>query len=309
MAYLTITKLVDTEKLLANTQAFIDTMYVVREDFSLIPSKEHIGTCINYSDLLEMREEFIDELTHTVTQFVYSKVNQDRLLAEFSKGRADSAAHSNLIKRAKSKFRTSYLQGQFSELLIFNLLQHYYKAAPLLRKMPITTNRQVERHGADAIHIAQENGRYLLYIGEAKTYNPQNKKGLKTAINDAVSDVINKHYKNHRKELDLYVYEEFIPIELEKVAQDYLEGRLNNIEVHLVCIVAYDIKSSINGMSREDILEQIIDDIRIETKNIKNTKTFKEIPPQIIPRLNYIIFPIQEMDNLIDIFEKEIGVK
>lgn len=305
---MSITQIVDTEKLLANTQAFIDTMYVVREDFSLIPSKEHIGTCINYSDLIEMREEFIEELTHTVTQFVYSKGTQEKLIDQFSQSRDQTAAHSKLIKRAKSKFRTTYLQGQFSELLLFNLLQHYFKAAPLLRKMPITTNTQMERNGADAIHISHVNNKYLLYIGEAKTYNPKNKKGLKSAINDAVKDVIHKHYKNHRKELDLYIYEDFIPKELEKVAEDYKEGRLQNIEVHLVCIVAYDIKKTITGMTREEILEQIIDDIRVETKNIKETKTFKEIPKAIVPRLNFIIFPIQEMDNLIMLFKKELGV-
>jgi hypothetical protein len=37
---------VNTEKFLANTQAFIDTMYTVREDFTLIPHKEHISRLI-----------------------------------------------------------------------------------------------------------------------------------------------------------------------------------------------------------------------------------------------------------------------
>ncbi|MNW46939.1 hypothetical protein D3C74_242560 [compost metagenome] len=302
-------KVVNIEKLLANTQAFINTMHVVREDFSLTSNKEHIGTCINFADLIEMREEFIEELVHTVTQFVYSKNKQQQLVKEFSKDRETSAAQSKLVKRAKHKFRTSYLQGQFSELLIFNLLQHYFKAAPLLRKMPITTNVQTERNGADAIHISYQNGKYLLYIGEAKTYNPKEKKGLKTAINDAVSDVIDKHYKNHRKELNLYVFEDFIPKDLEKVAKEYLDGKLDNIEVHLVCIVTYDIKRKVSGLNRDDILNEFISDIRAETLNISNSKTFKNIPVPVLPRLNFIIFPVQEMEKLIELFQIELGAR
>lgn len=302
-------KVVNIDKLLANTQAFINTMYVVREDFSLTPNKNHIGTCINYADLIEMREEFIEELVHTVTQFVYSKNKQSKLVSEFSKDRDNSAAQSKLVKRAKTKFRTSYLQGQFSELLVFNLLQHYFKAAPLLRKMPITTNVQTERHGADAIHISYQDGKYLLFVGEAKTYNPKDKKGLKSAINDAVSDAIEKHYKNHRKELSLYVFEDFIPKDLENIAKEYLEGKLDNIEVHLVCIVTYDIKKEITGINRNDILDEFIEDIRMETKNISNSKTFKSIPANILPRLNFIIFPVQELDKLIELFQSELGVK
>lgn len=129
-------KVVNIDKLLANTQAFINTMYVVREDFSLTPNKNHIGTCINYADLIEMREEFIEELVHTVTQFVYSKNKQSKLVSEFSKDRDNSAAQSKLVKRAKTKFRTSYLQGQFSELLVlifFNITlkqRLYYVRCP-----------------------------------------------------------------------------------------------------------------------------------------------------------------------------------
>ena len=232
--------------------AFIATMHAVRCDFSIEPKKEHIATCINYSDLLEMREEFVRELTNTITAFVYSEQKQAELVAAFGlEGRAPSAAWAHLISRSHQKFRRDSLQGQFSELLLCNLLQYYFKALPVVRKMAITTNPKLERNGVDALHIAKVGERYVLFIGEAKTYNRE-KDSLKDGLVDSVRDVL-EHYKNHRNELTLYTYDDFVPKELEDVAREYGSGK-RQLEVQLVCIVTYDDKSAPTGLSRDELL-------------------------------------------------------
>src|SRR5579863_2901488 len=159
------------EDLLVSTEAFIKTMHAVRDIFSFEPTKQHIATCINYADLQEMRNSFIREMKNMINSFVYSAVKQQSLIEAFSDGRDLAGAYTELHQRACDKFRTSSLKGQFSELLLCNLLQHYFRAAPLLRKMPITTNPQVERHGADAIHVGENAGKRILYLGEAKTFH------------------------------------------------------------------------------------------------------------------------------------------
>ncbi len=163
---------IDFLGLTRNTDAFLKTMYAVRDHFSLTPEKARVATCITYADLQEMRDAFLRELTNTAITFVYSPERQQQIVSMLQKeGRDIAGAYSELLNRARKKFRKSNLQGQFSELLLSNLLQHYYRAAPLLRKMPITTNPETERNGADAIHVAREGDGYRLYLGEAKTYN------------------------------------------------------------------------------------------------------------------------------------------
>lgn len=303
-----MTEPVDFEKLLTRTEAFIDTIYEFRDSFSLLPDKNHIATCINHSDLLEMRDEFVEELVATVVPFVYSKQKRAAILDKLVKeGRDEHGAYHFLLKRSREKFRSYSLQGQFSELLLSTLLQHYFRAAPLLRKMPITTNPALERNGADAIHIGMADGVYQLYIGEAKTYNRATG-GLQDAMKDAVTDVIS-HFKGHRKELDLYVYEDFIPPDLEAIAENYKRGKLQNVEVHLVTIVTYDYKEDFIGLDRSSRLQSVIDSIQRDTATLKTSKAFSSIEPHLLPRLNYIIFPVREMNKLIDAFAKELGVK
>lgn len=133
--------------------------------------------------------------------------------------------------------------------------------------MPITTNVEAERHGADAIHLAREGDEYRIYIGEAKTFN-RTGGGLKDALKEAVADVVKKHYKNHRKELDLYLFEEYLPSELEKVARKYKNGTLKGVQVHLVCIVTYNSDDPVSGMSDDEKLDCIIGSIRTATQGV-----------------------------------------
>src|SRR5215213_3629726 len=176
---------IDIDSLLTETTAFIETMYAVREDFSLVPKKEHIATCIGYADLQEMRDEFVEELVGTLIPFVYSAEKSEEILEKFRKNRSEHAAREKLRRHCLRKFRRSSSQGQFSELLLCSLLQHYFHAAPLVRKYPITTNPEVERHGADAIHVARKDGKTIFYLGEAKTYKQAG--GLKAALKNAVT--------------------------------------------------------------------------------------------------------------------------
>jgi hypothetical protein len=296
---------IDIDSLLFETKAFMRKMHFVKEDFGLKPYKSHIGTCINYSDLVEMSDDFIKEMLASILRFVYSPEKQLQIKNELElEGRDKDSAFSMLLMRAKDKFRKCEVKGQFSELLIFNLLQHHFKAIPILRKMPITTNPAMERFGADAIHIGKTNNKLTLYIAECKTYD-RKKDAFKNAFKDAVTDVI-MHYREHRNELNLYIFEDFIPKELEQLVRDYISGQINNLEVQLVCMVSYRNELCINGSCKDDLLEGSISNIREQAKLI-NDQFFNTIPGNLIGRLNYILFPINDMDNLLNKFMRGLN--
>lgn len=54
------TKLIQNDSLFSN-------IYVMNQYFDIKPSpKRHYGACIEYQDLLELRDEFIDELYDSI---------------------------------------------------------------------------------------------------------------------------------------------------------------------------------------------------------------------------------------------------
>jgi hypothetical protein len=223
--------------------------------------------------------------------------------------RGQMNAQMALYQRAQSKFRTRdtrqvHLQGQFGELLLFNFLQSLYGAVPLLRKMPITTSAAMERSGADAIHYSLKGEKNLFFLGESKAYTADYQFG--TAFQTALDSILNS-YRNHRQELDLYIYDDFIDERLIGVARDYKNAQLKNVEIHLVAIIIYNEKSTIARQSEAQIKESIMQTIRNKGQKL-DRKIFEGIDPGLLPRLNYIVLPVWELEQLITTFQRKIGL-
>jgi hypothetical protein len=297
------------DELLTCTRMLMNHVHFVRQSFNLLPAKDHHGASINYIDLKEFRDEFCTELINTISEWVYSQKKAKKLIQEFEKqGRSYQNAIQAFNQHTFGKFRDRntrkfFLQGQFGELLLFNFLQHFFSAVPILRKMPIRTSSATEVNGADAIHYNFENGTHLLYLGEAKSYT--RKYAFKQAFGDALQSIV-KTYHTHLKELELYIYDDFIDDRLIKIAQDYKNGLLTNVEVHLVSIIAYHENSQLQLTNEAEIKRQIMQVIEEKGKSLERD-IFNLIPSGLHPRFNYVIMPIWEMDILLAEFQKRLG--
>jgi len=293
------------------TSSFMNHVHVVQQSFHLMPDKIHYGACINYVDLKEFREEFCVELINTIAEWVYNQKKARKLLKTFEEeGRSPQNAMMKFMQHTFSKFRDRderklFNQGQFGELLVFNFLQHFFEAVPLLRKMPIKTSKKVEVNGADAIHYGYHSKKHRLYLGEAKAYT--RKYAFKAAFEDALKSLLHT-YETHRDELDLYVYDDFVDEKLVKIAQDYKNGVLSNVEVHLVSIMAYHETERIELTDEDDIKDQIMKVIEERGKSVDKKVVKKLLKDKgLDPRINYIILPIWDMDKLLQEFQKRLG--
>lgn len=287
------------------TTGLTNHIYHFYEELELLPQKKHYGLSINYTDIDERRDDFLSELINTIVSWVYNKNKYDDLFKERYDKTGDSRnVASFIVQQAYKKFRTGHPQGQFGELLLFNLLQHYYKAIPLLRKMPITTSAGQERFGVDALHYKKEADNNIFILGEAKTYESKYK--FNDAFKTSLSSIITT-FDNLTKELDLYTYDDFLEPELEHIVKKYKEGTLEKVKYELVCLIVYNETNKITGDNEETIKESIREIIKnrcisFDKKNFENTEE------RILLRLNYIVFPIWKLDELLDNYQKRIGI-
>ena len=238
----------DVEKKLTMNDALFRNIHVIQQRFDILPDeKEHIGAFIEYQDIAELRAGFLYELFDTIVDWAYNDDKYHMLEEQYqSEGKSKSAAASQIMRKVKQKFRRGsdgnlLIQGQFGELLLFHFIQRFMKAAPLLRKMPITTSAEHERHGADAIHYCVDGEKNVIVLGEAKAYTSGN---FASALGNAISSILST-YQRYRSELDLYVHEDFLDDEMNCVANELLTGKLKNVEVRLVAVIAYNEESPI----------------------------------------------------------------
>jgi hypothetical protein len=292
--------------MLTHTNSLINHVYWFKQDLKLQPSKEHIASAIQWTDIVERRHDFLKELVNTVVSWVYNKSKSETIVNERLKivGNDTSNAYSFLTTQAFSKFRPGgFPQGQFGELLLFNFIQHFFEAVPLLRKQRITTSVGHERFGSDAIHYKENEDENIFILGESKCY--KSKYNFKKAFKTSLSSIVNT-VENLSKELDLYTYDDFIEPELEDIAKKYKRNELENVRIELICLVAYNETKKVSGTNEREIQSSIKKVIEERCKNL-DKECYEDIDTQIICRINYIIFPIWELDKLLDDFEKRVG--
>lgn len=300
----------DILKKLIKSDALFSKIHVITQKYDIIPdNKPHIGTYIEYNDLMELRSEFLEELLDTIVDWVYNseKFEELRIKAE-KKGKSTAAANSEVINKAKARFRGNHnsdnllVQGQMGELLLFQFIQHCMKAIPLLRKMPITTSSEHERFGADAIHYKIENGKNIIILGEAKTYTSKYK--FNEAFEKSIKSILDT-YDKHRKEIKSYIHEDFLTDDMNEIAESYINNTLNNFEVHLVSIIIYNETTLLNMTSEKEIKDQIERIIEDRYSNYDNTKINIKNNP-ILSRITYIVFPVWDLDKLAIEFQSMI---
>lgn len=291
-------------------EALFRNVCIVKQRYDIEPNnKDHIGAYIEYQDIMELRDDFLNELADSIVEWIYNseKFTDLKMKAE-KRGKTESAASSEIIRRAKEKFRSNHnsdeilIQGQLGELLLFHFIQKCFGAVPILRKMKINTSSQHERFGADAIHYKIENGKNIIILGEAKTYTSNYR--FSQAFSNAIDSIIDT-YKNHRKELNSYLHEDFLDEEMNKVAEEYLNNSLNNVEIQLVVIVTYNESKSLTKSSESEIKTQIEEIISNRYKNFDNNRIDISNNP-ILNRITYIVFPVWDLLNLAEEFQKKI---
>lgn len=286
--------------LLSNTDSLMNQMFWFQQTISKPKASSHRGVAIKYVDLKNTEQSFIRELKSTAMSWVYSKKKYNQLLHdELPKRGGDFMnVQSYLQQVADQKFRKGCPQGQFGELLLFNFIQHFFKAPPLLRKMQLTTNPAVERHGADAIHYRETGDVRFFILGESKCYESKYK--FNAALQASIESIITS-FNNIENELILYQLDDFIDPELQKVASDLKDGKLSNVRFELVCLVAYEENRDIDASSEEQIKANIEACITKRWTEVADN-VYDGIRASLIERINYVVFPVWGLKALLDQF-------
>lgn len=300
----------DILKRIIKNDALFNMIHIVTQRYDILPdNKNHIGAYIEYQDIDEMRDGFVEELANTIVDWIYGSDKYQELIDKARKeGRSLASAAQYVGRKAKAKFRGTpedeklLIQGQMGELLLYNFIQNCMHAVPLLRKMKITTSSNHERFGSDAIHYKIENDKNILIFGEAKTYTSKYK--FNEAFSDALTSIIDT-YEKRRKELNLYVHEDFLDSQMNEVAEQYLNNTLKPVEVQLVSIITYNEVTKLTKDNETHIKKQLEKIIEEKYKGFDNNKIDLKKNP-ILSRITYIVFPVWDLKELAERFQELI---
>lgn len=149
---------------------------------------------------VQNKEDFYNELFNDITAFAFgSKRVMERIKCPQDIAKVQREALQKMysipeIKKAreyysdKNSVEDKYLRrGEFGELILYHLLNEYFKADSLISKIYFKDSTGVPPHGFDAVHVDSENK--TLWVGESKLY-----KSGSNAMDALISD-LNEHFK------------------------------------------------------------------------------------------------------------------
>ena len=297
------------ERLLIDCSSLFQNLQVIEQEFEIIPKGNHFGLSVASTDLIERREDFVEELVDTVVDWVFSKAEQEDFFSKRS-GEGDSLGRisEKIVRNAKKRFRTNsdpnLIKGQFGELILFCCLQQLFKAVPRLRKMPITTNPKLERNGADAIHYKKDGDIHWFYLGESKCYAQDY--GFAKALEASIGSILAEH-ANHMNEIELYETCGFLDPELIDIARQYKTNQLANTKVRLVCQVIYNENKLPNPTETSvDLGEYTKQVIEKRFSSFPNSTILAFGKAAVVQRITYIVFPVRDLEGLLELFLKTL---
>lgn len=297
----------------SNTNSLIDNdalfkhIHIIKQKFNIIPAdKEHIGASIEYEDISELRDDFLQELIYTIVNWVYSSEKYEKLKQNsIIKGKTEQAASVEIYNKARSKFRRReneniIAQGQIAELLLFHFIQRYLGAIPLLRKENIQNIKSSDSTSANVIHYKNENDENIIVLGSAKSFTSKYK--FKDAFEESLDSILNA-YKNHKNEIELYIHEDFLDKGMKLIAESYINRTMEKPKVYLVDFIMYNEIQELSLTDEDDIRNQI-DSIIKERYNEFEDKNIDIKKNAILNRIIYILFPVWEIEKLAELFQE-----
>lgn len=292
---------------LINNDALFNNMHVIQQKFDIIPNnKEHIGASISFEDIRELKNEFISELIDTIVDWVYSAEKYEILKEKsISKGKTERAANFEILNMVREKFRRCkedniIAQGQIAELLLFHFIQRYLKAVPLLRKENIENVEIKEGTLSNVIHYKVENNENIIILGEARSFFSNY--DFKDAFLISINSILNT-YKNHKREINLYVHEDFLNDDMNLVAESYINKSMKSPKIHLIDFIMYNETEDLRITSEDEIKNQIEDIIRNRYSEFENDNIDIKNNP-ILSRITYVLFPVWEIEKLAELFKE-----
>lgn len=264
----------------------------VRTLLVYLPVKEG-ATCL---------EEFFDLIRQGILQnFVFTCKEVERKL-----GLETPDAFEDLFNKAVRKLSRHTAKGELGELILFTLLDVYFKAPKLLSKVAMKTSPTVPVFGGDAVHGQFEGSEFRLYMGESKLH-----KTFSSAATKAVNSIQSAKERYHVEFdlLDSFMDFPNIDEELESKLIDLLNpfsgDDVSNL-IHSPCFIGFNNPTLIsNAKTEAEFIESYTEHAKTLIGNFFRGVENKSVE---IDHTALLILPFTCIDELVDGFVAHMGI-
>lgn len=248
-------------------------------------------------------DDFFEKIKNGILyNFVFSCREIEKKL-----GVEDTNSAKRLFERAIRKISQKTAKGELGELILFTLLDVYFKAPKILSKISLKTNPRMPVFGADAVHGQYINGEFRLYLGESKLY-----KSFKSAASEAAKSIktAKDKYSDEFDLLESYMDFPNIDSELEEkllnLLDPFSENDISEL-IHSPCFIGFAEPEIIGQAVTED--DFVVKYSELALAYIGDFYHQVEHHGSNIEEVALIMLPFSCVDVLVDDFKAYLGIK
>ncbi|PHZ83474.1 HamA C-terminal domain-containing protein [Paremcibacter congregatus] len=251
---------------------------------------------IGYSEFFRIVKDGI------LSNFVFSCSEVERKLGLQNKKSAEE-----LFDKAIRKLSKHTAKGELGELILFTLLDIYFKAPKILSKISLKTASRIPVFGADAVHCQFHDEKLELYLGESKLYKNFGPAATSTATSIKTAkdkyafefDLIDSH-------MDFPNIDEKFESELLNLLNPFSGIEISDV-IHSPCFIGFS-------------APRLMSDNVTESGFIKDYKKLAEVyigdffrkvesEEMDINKVSLLILPFTCVDELVDEFVTYMGIQ
>lgn len=182
-----------------------------------------------------------------LSNFVFSCSEVEKKLGIENQNSAE-----DLFNKAIRKLSQHTAKGELGELILFTLLDVYYKAPKILSKVSLKTNPKMPVFGADAVHCQFNDGKLVLYLGESKLHKKFGPAATKAT--QSIKSAIDK-YGDEFDLLDSYMdfpnIDKSLEAKLLNLLDPFENDNLSDV-IHSPCFIGFAEPELVSGYSTEE---------------------------------------------------------
>lgn len=244
------------------------------------------------------KSKFYDELFEDLVSFAFGpkadyKMSSNDLIRKLRE------ASKMIYSIKKNKTYNSYKnRGEFGELILFHLLNEYFKAPSLISKIYFKDTPNVAAHGFDAVHINPKTK--TMWLGESKLYKDYN--GAFSELKKDLDNHFNtKFFDSEFQVISHRVFDDEAISDQPDFVKDILNNKtknlkkLENINVALFASFDSEIFKNVDKEKFEDDLNK-----SINLWKEKAFEKFNETKWNDKLEIYLLMFPVESKDELIN---------
>ena len=253
-------------------------------------------------------------------RFIWNNIKETALSHKERQALLNDGEDSVLTEAAKS-LRIAEDNGkgsEISEILLYGIMKHHYKALPVVPKIFYKQNSQDNAKGSDSVHIVIENDdTFSLWLGEAKFYNDITNAQLQKIV-ESVKDSLQLHKLKKENYIitnvsdlnDLKLSDEIRQKIFKYLSTDTSIDLLKPI-LHIPILLLYECAITKNETHFTEEYKKQISSLHKE----RSTKYFEEqikscsdIDLYSEIKFHIILFPVPEKENIVNKFIQKANV-